>query len=94
MTEFAHHHEVLMFLICVVLVAFTVWHYERYKDRRALLQDQRFIWQLVLFGGGASMWTPEPMTEMEACTFCAPLGSIAWVDRQHHKIFYRSHSGR
>lgn len=93
MSEFVKHHEVVvMFLLCLC-VGLLTWHYERWQDRRALQGAYRFTWQCVQFGGGASVTTPKPLTEEEACEWVSKLGAIAYVDKQRHKIFYRARVG-
>jgi hypothetical protein len=93
MSEFVHHHELALMLVMCALVGVFTWHYEKWKDRKALFESEpRHIWQCVQFGGGASLYTPRPMTREDAVEWASKAGSVAYVDTQHHKIFYRARS--
>lgn len=95
MFEFFKQHELIGVLFVTVCVMVTVWHYERWRDRKALeLEPFRpvgYIWQFVAYHGAGSTESPLPQSEEEALKWCAQtLGAVAWVDRQHYKIFYRA----
>lgn len=97
MIDFVHTHEVIFMLLIVAVVVVGVLHYERRKDRIAVMGDpgqrqtveQPRIWQCASFNGGGSVYTPEPMTRGDACRWASALGSIAYVDSEYGKIFYK-----
>lgn len=97
MSDFVHRHEMLFVFLIIALTIACVLHYERWQDRRALRmphsqRESARIWQCASFFGGANVYTPVPMTRAQAITFATALGSIAYVDDDHGKIFYKVRS--
>lgn len=94
MLAFVHDHEVVLIVLIVCLTAGLMWHYERWRDRKALsVTPIGYVWQFVAYQGAGNSWSPMPQTQEQAMKWCSEqLGTIAWVDKQHYKIFYRAKS--
>lgn len=74
---------ILIFIAACLTVCLVV---KAYRD----FYSERVIWSLIRYGGGGAVFTPRPMTEEKAVAWAMALGSVMYVDRQRHIIFYRS----
>lgn len=94
MWHFLQSHETVALFMVVGIVIVSVMHYERAKDRRALLdtapRENAQAWQCVSFQGGGTVWTPRAMTRAEAVEWARSLGAVSYVDENYGKIFYKA----
>lgn len=66
----------------------------RRAENRKLLEStevDKHVWTGIRQFGGAKIYTPEPMTELEATAWIAKnAGPVMYVDRDMKFIFYRA----
>lgn len=61
-----------------------------WRQYRAALAG-KVIWRCYRYGGGGTLLTPKAMTEDQATAWLVRViqGEVAYIDRDHHMIFYR-----
>lgn len=77
----------------IAIVGLLVWLFFWWRsiDRDTL---PKTMWSCIRREGGGAVFTPYPMTEDSAIEFVSKnLGSVMYVDRTHHFIFYRPRTG-
>lgn len=97
MSEFFHAHPVWVFATLCVTIGLATHYVSLWNDRRRVFpaDPSKVDWQCVAYHGAGNAWTPEPLTESDAVDWCSEhLGAVAYIDREHHKIFYRARSAQ